>query len=115
MDPISSADRLALILRQKLLARVRTDRTRSKPSATTPRGDAAAAIQALASADDVSDEALGRAFIQNILVDELGDELINQAQFQHVVDQVTDAIAGDQQGSKLLTRVLAELRSTARG
>ncbi|MDB5441404.1 MAG: hypothetical protein JWM33_3831 [Caulobacteraceae bacterium] len=114
MDPISSADRVALILRQKLLARLRAGAARKTKSSDVERGDPASAIQALAGAEDVDDRALGRAFIHNLLADELGGELINEAQFQRMVDQVRDTIASDLEGSKLLSRVIAELRAAAR-
>lgn len=113
MDPISSTDRLVLLLRQKLLERSKTATTsrnvgkpRTNSAATEPTG-----IQALAALEGADDRSLRRALIQHLLADQLGPDLLNEAQFQQIVSRVTEAIDEDPATSKLLTRVIADLRS----
>ena len=116
MDPISNVDRLVVLLRQRLLERSRTagpkrsgGATRSDPSPT-----GRAALQALATVEGIDDRQLKRALIQNILSDQLGGELINEAPFQQVVDRVTATLEGEQATARLMNRVVEELRLSAR-
>lgn len=115
MDPISNVDRLVILLRQRLRERSRT--AGAKRGAGASRAEAPltgrAAVQALAAVDGVDDHQLKRALIQNILADQLGGELINEAQFQQVVDRVTTALESEQATARLLTRVVGELRASA--
>ena len=119
MEPISSTDRLVLILREKLAERARlAGAPASRASqAVRPAGEAATGINsvhALAAVEGIDDHQLGRALIQSILSEELGPDLINEAKFQQVVDRVTDALEAEPSSSRLLTRMLAELRASAR-
>jgi hypothetical protein len=110
MDPISSSDRLVALLRQRLLER-------SKASASGRSGKAAGrapatpgAVHALAGIGEVEDRQLRRALIQNILADQLGPELLNEASFHQVVDRVVETLEEDEAGSALLSRMVRELR-----
>ncbi|MEO8114925.1 MAG: hypothetical protein ABI655_11110 [Phenylobacterium sp.] len=116
MDPISNVDRLVFLLRQRLLERAKAGpATRAQKVAS---GERAAAgldhIHALAAIDGVDDRQLRRALVQNILADQFGASLLNEAKFQQVVDRVTETIEGDGGASKLLTRLVGELRASAR-
>jgi hypothetical protein len=113
MDPISSADHIVLLLRQKLSERARaTSKDKAKVRQTD---DAEAAqtpvVQRLASVEGVDEHQLRRALVQNLLTEQFGSSLLNDAQFQQVVGRVTDAIEGDDEASKLIAQVLSELRS----
>src|ERR1700749_415705 len=108
MEPISNADRLVLLLRQKLKERSRAARggARAVPHAPAePSG-----VRALAAMDGVDERSLRRAIIQNLLADQLDPSLINDAQFQQLVTRVTDAIEDDREASELMLRVVADLR-----
>ena len=117
MEPISNVDRLILLLRQRL-------QERSKSAAAAPgaarraSGDAAKtgldSIRALAGVDEIGDRQLGRALVQNILADQFGREVINDAQFQQVVDRVAETIQGDPGAAKLLAGIVQDLRASAR-
>lgn len=113
MDPISNSDRIALIIRQRLLERSRTSaggrRGRSE-SKTQPAINGLNRVRELASIDGIDERQVRRVFIQTILTDQLGAELINDAQFQQLVVRVTDAIEEDEQSTQLLTRLIQELR-----
>jgi hypothetical protein len=116
MDPISNVDRLAKLLRQRLAERAKADAKRaerrgpSDAAASRPGG----AVQALAAAEGVDDRQLRRALIENILADQLGQELINEAKFQQVVERVTEALADDSGTARLLDRIVREMRRPRR-
>lgn len=117
MDPVSNVDSLVLLLRQRLLERSRAalgarkgdNRSAADRAATGPDH-----IHALAAIEGVDDHQLKRALIQNILAEQLGAGLINEARFQQVVDRVTDTIDADATSSGLLSRLVGELRASAR-
>ncbi|MGE5566080.1 MAG: hypothetical protein ACM3YN_08000 [Parcubacteria group bacterium] len=115
MDPVSNVDGLVLLLRQRLLERSRTSASSQKDRKAGGRADAGvASVQALAAVDDLDDRQLKRALIQNILAEQLGRGLLNEARFQQVVDRVTDTIELDADASKLLSRLIGDLRVAAR-
>ena len=115
MDPISSVDQIVLVLRQRLLEREKTAGGRRSEQKQQAKGlDGRVQVQALAAVESIDDRQLKRALIQGILTEQLGEELINEAKFQQVVDRVTDTIEADVQGSALLSGLVAELRAQAR-
>jgi hypothetical protein len=117
MDPISNVDRLVLVLRQRLLEQGRTASAgRKGVKAQFDLGPPTGLdqVHALAAVDDVDDRQLGRALIQSILTDHFGSAMLNEAKFQQVVDRVTDTLKRDPQLSDLFTRVVGELRQSAR-
>ena len=112
MEPISNADRLLILLRQRLQERAKAaSGARERQSAP---GDASSrgldAVRALAATDGVEDQQLKRALIQSILSDQFGAQLLNEARFQQVVDRVTEALVADGGTSRLLADLVAELR-----
>lgn len=111
MDPVSNVDRIVLVLRQKLAERAKME----KKGAAKGKAGAASAppniITALAAVEGIDERQLRRSFIQSILTDQFGRELLNDARFQQVVGQVTDAIEQDSQARKLLDRLIAELKT----
>ena len=108
MDPITNVDRLVLLLRQRLLERSRSPATRRTSARPATRSEG---VQALARIDGVDDRQLGRALIQGLLSDQFGGALINDAKFQQLVDRVTEAMTEDAGTSKLLHRIVNELRA----
>jgi hypothetical protein len=115
MDPISNADRLVMLLRQKLQERSKaTAAGRPGEKAKTNVGAPAPAtgVQALAAIDGADERTLRRALIQHLLADQLGPALINDAQFQQTVTRVTEAIEEDPDASQLLSRLVSDLRSS---
>ena len=117
MDPISNADRLVLQLRQKLQERAKANaagrggRKEERQGAEAPAEPSG--LQALAAVESADEHTLRRAFVQSLLADQLGSELINDAQFQQIVTRVTDAIEEDPGAARLLTRLIGELRDGA--
>jgi len=112
MDSISPADRLVLLLRQKLEERARIQRgPAGRQKSGTVRPVEATGIQALASLETADERSLHRAIVQNLLADQLGQDLVNDAQFQQIVTRVSDALEDDATASALMRRVLADVRS----
>jgi hypothetical protein len=113
MDPVSNANRIAMLLRQRL-----QERARPAPAGAGSRretGNAAApgrggAVRA-AALEELDDRKLKRALVESILADQLGGGLVNDAHFQQIVDRVTEAIEGDEGGTKVLAQVIGDLRA----
>lgn len=108
MDPISNSDRLVHLLRQRLVERARLQSGASAPQSNVPRP--ASDVRALAAVDWTDERPLRRTIVQALLADQLGPQLVNDAQFQQVVTRVSDAIESDPQAARLLTETIAELR-----
>lgn len=113
MDPVSNADRLVRILRQRLQERSRTG-NRGAAGGQAESASRGSGLQALAAVAGVDDRHMRRSLIQSILTDQFGTDLLNDAKFQTVVDQVTETLEQDPQGARLLNRMVAELRAAAR-
>jgi hypothetical protein len=109
VDPVSNADRLVLLLRQKLEERAKSSsRPTGKPVAEAPKSPSG--VKALAAIDWSDERPLRREIVQSLLADQLGQDLITDAQFQQIVSRVTEVIEENSETAELLTRVIAELR-----
>jgi hypothetical protein len=110
MDPISNADGIVLLLRQKLRERARRARTgRSEKSQGSPIQPSA--LQQLAAVENIDEGTLRRALVQNLLVEHFGQAVLNDAQFQQIVSRVARAIEEDADTAQLIAQVLGELSS----
>ena len=110
MDPISGSDRLAIILRQKLLDQAKAGRKAAgdaNPPTNKPRFET---VKALSNIDGVDEHQVNRTLIQSILADSFGSELLNEAKFQQVVDRVTATLEDDPDGAGLLAKAKQLLR-----
>jgi hypothetical protein len=113
MDPVSNANRIAMLLRQRL-----QERSKSATAERSGRRDLPGAVDAprkgalrgASAIDALDDRRLKRALVENILADQLGAGLINDAKFQQVVDQVAEAIESDTDGALLLAKAITDLR-----
>lgn len=114
MTSISNVERLVLLLRQKLEARSRASQAPRAKSARMHDVGGVATARALAAIDDVDERQLRRILIQGLLADQFGAAVINDANFQQVVDRVAATIEGDKAGKALMDRISRELRAAAR-
>lgn len=114
MARINNVDQI-LILLQAHLERLEQ---RKKSGAATPARAAKTTsnarsplerVQALATTEALSEDDLGRALIGALLSQEFGPELVSDIAFQHVVDEVSKAIAADADASALMRRAIAQL------
>jgi hypothetical protein len=110
MEPISNADRLVMLLKQKLEERAKAARGGAKSKSGVAVPIEPSGVRALAALEGADERSLRRAIIQNLLADQLDPALLNDAQFQQVVTRVTDAIEDDRGASQLMHQVVAELR-----
>ena len=116
MDPISNVDAIVLLLRQRLTERARAERGGRAEAGRSERQTAPAVrqdpLQALAAVEGLDDRTLGRALVQTVMAEHFGARMVNEPQFQQVVDQVSETLRADPATAKLLQRILGELRSS---
>lgn len=114
MDPVSNANRIAMMLRARLQERAKSaaaERSGRRDLPGTADAPKKGAVPGAGTIGGLDDRRLKRALVENILADQLGPSLINDARFQQVVDQVADAIEADSEGAALLARTIADLRA----
>lgn len=113
MTRISSSDQVLALLREQLQRL-----GRGKPGATAhsaPAGRAAAPamtrLKALAGHGAIGEEEIRRALVRAVLTEELGEALANEPALQSVFDDVARIIGASDEGSAMLGRAMAQLRS----
>ena len=111
MDPVSNADRLLQLLRHRLAERARARGPGVAERKEAPRGSAGPVdrIETVAGVEERDGRQARRRVIQALLADQFGKSVINEAEFQQVVDRVVDAIEGDPAAGKLMAKVIREL------
>ena len=106
MDPVSNADRLVRLLRQKLEERDRTKKRQKTAEKQPVRLDGLEHVRAVAgeiAQAGADDRQLHRLLIEQLLSDQFGPGLINEPRFQQIVEQVSEMMAGDPAISALLS------------
>jgi hypothetical protein len=112
MDPISNADRLVRMLRQRLEERAKAQgKTKiGKPTPAVSRGpDAVRAIAGHLARSGVEGDHLNRAIIEQLLADQFDPALVNEPGFQRIVDQVTATMGADPAVAAIMNAVIVEL------
>ena len=114
-NPINAADRLILLLRERLSQRAKASRgaAERRGGAGAPRATSADTVRALAGVEGVDERHLRRALIQNLLVESFGETVVLDAQFQQVIERVTQTIEADPKGANLLQRLVRTLKDDA--
>lgn len=114
MDPVSNANRIAMLLRQRLQERSNAatgqDGVRSGGGAPA-RARGKGAVHNPDAIEALDDRKLKRALIEDILADQFGQALLNDAKFQQVIDRVTEALDADSACGALLARAVSDLRA----
>ena len=118
MDPVTTANQAVILLRQRLLERARTVSTKAKTSDTstiyaTDR-DHAVPTQSLLQQDGMDERLLGKLLIESLLSNEFGAQLVNDAQFQQVVEKVMTALETDPATADMLQKSLNAVRAPQR-
>jgi len=112
MEPISNADRIMAILRQRLREKAAAQPGKAGTAqGQSPPQPAIGGLGALAEIKGATPAQLRHACIQALLSDQLGEGLLNEAQFQQVVSQVVAALSEDPAAARLLDRVIGDLQS----
>ena len=115
MNPISNVDRLVLVLRERLAQRARSQGAdRAAIRAAPDQAAKPSPLQALLAVEALDDHQVKRVFVQGLLLEAFGQHLVNGAQFQQVVDQVTQTLEEDRAGAGLLNRLVRDLRAGSR-
>jgi len=111
MEPISGTDRLLALLRQKLEERAKTGSSH-RGSAKLPPNQSRepSGVHAYAAIDGRDERQLRRALVQQLLGEQFGPDLLNDAHFQQIVTRVTDAIEEDEVAAALLSSLVEELK-----
>jgi len=102
-----------ILLRQKLERAAELKKgQKAKSVGSTARDDPSSIqrIRALAQMDTLSDEDLERSMIQGLLVEELGEALVNDPKFQQLVSRITEMLATDDAAKALLAAARQELK-----
>lgn len=112
MDPVSNADRLVRLLRQKLELRNRAKRAQKTSEGQTVRQSGLDQIRLVTG--EVSQAGgeprqLHRVVVEQLLSEKFGSDLVNEPRFQQIVDQVFAIISDDADMSGLLAGVTQEL------
>jgi hypothetical protein len=117
MDPVSNANRIAMMLRARLQERAKAQGAgragRSERLGAAEAGTKGA-VHSPEAIEGLDDRRLKRAVIEDILTDQFGTALLNDARFQQVIDQVTEAIEADPEGAAIFSRVVEDMRAGAR-
>lgn len=111
MEPVNNVERIAVLLREKLAERSRATRGGTVAPAAGRQNTQGSSVAALAAIGEVDERQFRRTVIQSILVNHFGKEVMNDASFQQIVEQVTAAIEADDEGRLLLDQAAGALRS----
>lgn len=57
------------------------------------------------------DTQVGRLLVEQLLADQLGPNLVNDARFQQIVDEVTTTMMADEAAGRLIQEALSGLRA----
>jgi hypothetical protein len=113
MDPVSNADRLVRLLRQRLAERgkAQSGRSASAPSEVQHRDPATTkAITGNFARAGGTAQALRRTLIEQLLTDQFGAAMANEPKFQQIVDRVASAMNADPDIAAMMEQVIGELK-----
>ena len=109
---IDQNQQLIALVRQQLgqVSRAKVARTaKNKNNTSSDSIHDVGRLRKLAAREGISDEAMQRALVQGILTEEFGEGLINDAQFQQVVDRITRLLQADERTMALLQHSVRQL------
>lgn len=113
MTRISASDHIVILLRQKL-ERAATlkkgDKARKVAGAAPEDGSNIHRVRALAQMASLSDEDIERSMIQGLLVEELGEALVNDPKFQQIVSRIVELLGNDEAAKALLAAARQDLQ-----
>lgn len=113
MTRISASDHIMILLRQKLeraAALKKGGKAQKVGGAANEDGSNIHRIRALAQMESLSDEDIERSMIQGLLIEELGEGLVNDPKFQQLVSRVAELLASDDAGRALLNAARRDLQ-----
>ena len=115
MDPISNADRFVRLIRQRLEEKTKAKTTVRLGNLSSVRAHGPEAISALAGTfaqGGADDQQLRRSLVEQLLADQFGSALVNEARFQQIVDQVKQVMEDDPEIDSLIAQVIGKIRAS---
>ena len=112
MDPISSTSPFTILLRQRLMERAKLaakSETARTAEIGSPQLASTLALSALIASKGLDDHDTHRALVEHLLATGFGDQMLNQAKFQQLIEQDTHTMEADPELSRLMTQVLRSL------
>lgn len=116
MQPVSRVDQVLLLLRKQLAERVRKGAASGRESAPAARGQVIEEPLAELLSRRVSDlraaglsdrRTLTRVLMEQVLLAEFGRDLMNDANFQRIVDDVQEGLEDDPELDALLSELIS--------
>ncbi len=107
MGPVSLSDRFAILLRARLEAHARAAQT-GQP-ALSETGAPQANLMVLAARAGADKKQLRRMMIEQMLTENFGSKLANEAGFQQVINRVAEAMEADPKLANQMETLLGSL------
>ncbi|NJM51316.1 MAG: hypothetical protein HC843_10990 [Sphingomonadales bacterium] len=116
MNPVSQADHFVILLRQQLAERLRKQKTDSIQKAESRAGQErkVTPVSSAVVRSGGDDRQLRRIIVEQLLTDRFGRNLVNEAGFQAVLDQVVEQMENDPAMLQMFSNVIGEVRREAR-
>lgn len=112
MTRITHADQVLMLLRTHLERSARAHeakRSKSSPRGKSERRSAVARVQDIAAATTLGEDEIERVLLSGLLEEEFGSGLVNDPNFQELVDKVRSAINQDPASQTLLRQAVRQL------
>jgi hypothetical protein len=116
MDPVSNTDRIVRLIRQRMEERSKATASSKGQKVAHPQARGRAAIPAITgelNRAGAADGLLRRVLVEQLLVDQFGPALVNDARFQQIVDQVTEAMMSDRVIGSLISQAVNDLQTVS--
>lgn len=116
MTKISDSEHVLTLLR----AQLERARKAARSGKAQPKGKAAirqapvSRVRSLALNEDLSQGELARALVSGLLLEHFGEEVVNAAKFQGLVDEIMSQLQLSEAGKELVERATVELRTVAK-
>ncbi len=113
MNPVSNTDRIVRQIRQRLEERSKAAIATKTNSADRIPLRGSAAVKAITSPianAGVEENHLQRLIVEQLLVEEFGVKLANDAKFQQIIDRVTQSMVTDVSVKSLMREVIDQIR-----
>jgi len=114
MTRISNADHVLLLLQEQLgrLGKERSTRQSPASPVRSATADPMVRLRALAGRDGISEEDLKRALVRGLLVEQLGEAIGTDPEFEAIAGEVTRILGESAAGRDLIDQALRQLNAS---
>jgi hypothetical protein len=111
LTKISNSDHVLMLLRAQLERAKKAGRTgkANLKKNTDIREGPVSRVRSLALYDNLSQDDLARALVSGLLLEHFGEEVVNAAKFQGLVDEIISQLGANAAGKELLDQAASEL------